>query len=159
MTWSYNLSLLNQKGKDFVRYLIGDTVSSDPQLQDEEIAMSISMRSTAYGAAAECCRSLATKFSRLVDQAAGSSKITFSNMAKAYNARAIEFESLSTLSGAVTPYAGGISAADMLTQETNTDRVGPQFTIGMTDNYLPMAPTGPENEDSITKPGGLTDSP
>jgi hypothetical protein len=137
MTWSYNPSLLSSNTKDAVRLLIGDVVSCDQQMQDEEIAYLVTSRGTLYGAAAECCRSLAAKFSRTVDQQAGTSKIMYSQMAKAYTVKAIEFENKSALFGAAMPYAGGISLNDKQMQDMNTDRVLPVFTKGMDDNSLP----------------------
>ena len=45
---------------------------------------------------------------------------------------------------------GGISLADKAAQVANTDRVTPQFSIGMEDNYIPL----PEIQD--TSQGGDT---
>lgn len=142
MTWSYNPSLVAKNAKDAVRLLIGDVLMADPQLQDEEINYMVSQRSTLYGAAAECCRSLAARFSRSVDQQAGTSKLFYSQMAKAYTQKTIEFELNATLSGAAVPIMGSISISDKQAQELDTNRVRPQFTIGMMDGTLPVAQTG-----------------
>lgn len=138
MTWSYNSSLLASSTKDALRLLIGDVISCDPQLQDEEISYFISARGTLYGAAAECCRALAAKFSRSVDQQAGTSKLFYSQLAKAYTLKAIEFEAKATLSGAAMPYSGGISLSDKQIQDLNNDRVPPSFTIGIMDDPDPV---------------------
>lgn len=138
MTWSYNPSLLATNSKDAVRLLIGDVLTTDPQMQDEEINYLISARGTLYGAAAECCRALAAKFSRSVDQQAGTSKLMWSHLAKAYTLKANEFETKSILIGAAMPYAGGISLSDKQMQDLNTDRVQPIFTIGIMDSSLPV---------------------
>lgn len=145
MSWSYSPVNLGKRGLDYIRLLIGDTFSGDQQLQDEEINMFLTTRSSPLGVAAECCRALAAKFSRTVDQKAGQSETKFSQMAKAYMQMALQFEQKAALAGAAAPYAGGISVTDMMNQELNTDRVPPVFTIGMTDNYLPVA-TGNETE-------------
>jgi hypothetical protein len=137
MTWSYNTNLLAINPKDAVRLLIGDVLQSDPQMQDEEIAYLVASRGTLYGAAAECCRALAAKFGRTVDQQAGTTKLSYSQLAKAYTLKSIEFETKATLSGAATPYAGGISLSDKQLQDLNQDRVQPAFTKGMDDNTLP----------------------
>lgn len=137
MTWSYNPSLLSVNAKDAVRLLIGDVIDCDPQMEDEEISYFVSARGTLYGAAAECCRAMAAKFSRSVDQQAGTSKIFYSQLAKAYTIKAIEFETKATLSGASMPYAGGISLSDKQMQDVNFDRVLPSFTIGMMDDPDP----------------------
>lgn len=138
MTWSYNPNLLSKgSAKDIVRLLIGDVVATDQQMQDEEIAYLASVRGTVYGAAAECCRALANKFSRSVDQQTGTSKVAYSQMAKAYATAALNFDNKAALYGSALPYAGGISVSDKQMQDLSNDRVQPQFTIGMTDNYLP----------------------
>jgi hypothetical protein len=147
MTWSYTITDLATSTKDQVRFLIGDTLTTDQQLQDEEIVFAISQRASVWGAAAECCRSLASKFARSVDTAAGASKQSYSQLAKAYTIKTNEFESRAAMGGAGMPYAGGISIADKLAQEQNEDRVSPQFQVGMDDNFLPVAPAG--NESSV----------
>jgi len=151
MTWSYTPATLATVVKDQVRFLIGDTLSTDQQVQDEEIVFAISQRSSIWGAAAECCRALAAKFARSVDMSAGSSKSSFSQMAKAYTGKALDFEAKAAMGGAGMPYAGGISVADKLQQEMDSDRVNPQFQIGMDDDFLPVAPAGNE---SSSAPGG-----
>lgn len=147
MTWSYSISDLAASQKDQVRFLIGDTYQSDPQLQDEEIQFQLTQRSSVYGAAAECCRSLAAKFSRSVDQQSGTSKAAYSQLSKQYTVKAAEFEARAAAAGSALPYAGGISYLDKLQQEQNTDRVKPQFNIGMDDDYIPFPSAGNENED------------
>src|ERR1700722_13895684 len=109
MTWSYTVSDLATSAKDEVRFLIGDTLTTDQQVQDEEINFAISQRSSVWGACAECCRAPATKFSRSADTAAGGSKTSYSQLAKAYGAKALDFEAKAAMGGAGLPYAGGIS--------------------------------------------------
>ena len=146
MTWTYNAATIAGVPKDQVRLLIGDVIVGHPQLQDEEILFLITTRSSIYGAAAECCRSLQAKFSRSVDQVAGTSKIMYSQMAKAYAVKVNEFEAKAAATGAGVAYAGGISISDALVQELNQDRIPPQFNIGMDDNLIPLGPTGNEPE-------------
>lgn len=147
MTWSYSLTTLSSTPKDQVRLLIGDTLSTDPQMQDEEITYFLTQRSSVYGAAAECCRTLQARFSRSVDQSAGDTKAMYSQLAKAYGIKAAEFEAKAAMGGAGLPYAGGISVTDKINQEGDGDRVPPQFQVGMEDNFLPVAPAG--NESSV----------
>lgn len=154
--WTYYPTKLATSPKDQVRALIGDTVQTDQQLQDEEINFFLSLRASTWGAAAECCMALASKFSRSVDQAVGTAKISFSQMAKGYIARAALFNAKAAMGGAGLPYAGGLSAADMLNALSNDDRVEPQFTIGITDNLLPVAPAGGETEEQSSFSGGIS---
>lgn len=157
MTWTYNVYDIATSPKDQVRLLIGDTVDCDPQLQDEEIVFLISSRTTVYGAAAECCRSLASKYARSVDSAAGTQKATLSQLSKQYTSKAIQFEQKASASGAAMPYSGGISIADKQRQDANTDRVPPQFTLDMDDNRIaPAIGGGSEddtNDESSVQPG------
>jgi hypothetical protein len=145
MTWTYSAAQLSNP-LYMVRLMIGDNDQTKPQLQDEEITVFLSARSTFYGACAECCRSLAAKESSIVDQSAGGMKITFSQAQKAFTQKAIEFEMLAAMNGAGMPYAGGISITDMNSQSSDPDRPAPQFQVGMHDNYLPVAPLGPEED-------------
>lgn len=145
MAWSYDATTLATTPKDQVRLLIGDTVSTDQQMQDEEITFLLSRRSSIYGAAAECCRSLQAKFSRSVDQSAGDTRAMYSQMAKAYAVKVREFESKAAAGGSGLPYAGGISESDKGGREDDDDRVSPQFQLGMMDNFLPVAPSGNES--------------
>lgn len=147
MTWTYTPSSLASSALFQVRLLIGDTLSTDQQLQDEEIDFVLTERPNLYGAAAECCRSLAAKFSRSVDQAAGATRAAFSQLAKAYNAKAADFEAKAAAAGSALPYAGGISVADKQRQEMDPDRVQPQFDLGMDDDFLPFPSAGNETED------------
>lgn len=146
MVWTYSLTSLATTQKDQVRLAIGDTLSSDQQLQDEEINAALANRSTILGAAADCCRSIAAKFSRSVTQKAAGASANFSDLAKQYLTMALQFDAQAALSGSALPYAGGISIADKMNQETNSDRVPPNFTIGMDDNVLPVPEVGPEGE-------------
>lgn len=153
MTWSYSTADLATSPKDQVRLQIGDTLSADPQLQDEEIAQFIAGRSTLAGACADACRSLASKFSRSVDQgAAGPSYVKFSQMAAAYLKQAVMFDQIAARSGSGLPYAGGISVSDKETQESNTDRVAPQFNIGMDDNQVIPEGAGANETESYSTP-------
>ena len=154
--WTYYPTQLATNKTSQVRLLIGDVVSTDPQMQDEEINWFLTMRSSVWGAAAECCTTLATKFARSVDQAVGTAKISFSQMAKSYIGRAAFFNAKAAMMGSGMPYAGGLSAADMLNALNNDDRVQPQFTIGITDNLLPVAPAGGETEEQSSFSSGIS---
>lgn len=144
MTWTYDVAGLSSNSKDQMRLLVGDTLSDDPQLQDEEIQFLLTTRSSIYGAAAQCCRSIASQYSRKADAVQGELHTLYSAQAKAYSARAAEYENRSVAAGGALPYAGGISIADKQAQEQNADRVPPQFALGMEDNYLPIGPAGNE---------------
>ena len=140
--WSYNVTQLMTSPKDQVRLIIGDVVSADPQMQDEEIGFFLSVRANVWGAAAECLYAMADKFSRSVDKANGQAKANYSQMAKAYASRAMMMDTRAAMRGSGAPYFGAISISDMITQLENPDRPPPQMTVGITDNYLPVPPAG-----------------
>lgn len=72
MTWSYSntdLDISTSTGRlNIVRFLVGDTDTTDQQVQNEEITFALSQATDdVYSAAAYIARSLSAKFSRLVD--------------------------------------------------------------------------------------------
>jgi hypothetical protein len=144
VTWTYDPTMLATNQVYQVRFTIGDTLSADPQLQDEEIAFALSMRSSIYGASADCCRAISAGFARAVDGSQGAQRTTYSSKSRAYAARAAQFDNLAVSRGGAMPFAGGISIADKIMQECDPDRVSPQFQIGMEDNYLPAGIAGNE---------------
>lgn len=144
MAWTYTPADLATSQLMQVRYLVGDTVATDQQVLDEEITFALSQRGSVYGAAATVCRSIAAKFSRRTDTIDKDLRTLMSSQAKAYSARANEFENQAAARSGAAPYAGGISIADKVQQELNPDRVPPNFNIGMTDDYFPVAPVGNE---------------
>lgn len=150
MTFTYNPKLLSTSPLMQVRMQIGDTDSSDQMLQDEEIEYALSQRPTILGAAADCCRTLASKFSRQVDSAIGDLRASFSQKFDHYVALSYQLDAKATEQGGGTPYAGGISEADKEQQQEDQDRVPPQYTLGMTDNNLPVPSAG--NETLTPKP-------
>jgi hypothetical protein len=125
-----------------VRRIIGDVQIGDQQLQDEEIKWTLTLFSNIYLAAAQCCRDIAAQFSRKVDTVQGELRILYSAQARNYAARATEYQNFGMQRGGGQPYSGGISIADKTNQVENTDRVPPQFNIGMDDNLLPIGPVG-----------------
>src|SRR5262245_32119154 len=127
MTWTYNGNP-SSSTLEAVRFLIGDTNTSDQQLQDEEISWLIDQNNDdAYAAAIACCRTLAAKYARLADVRFGDAAESASQKSKAYLELASSLSAQATLS--VSPFAGGISVADKDAREADTDRVAPKFTI------------------------------
>ncbi len=144
MSWSYDLSQLTLPLNQ-VRFMIGDTNSADPLLSDQEVNLTIALRYDLYGAAADCCRALATQFSRKVDSSQGGGlHVSSSVRATAFARRAAEYEARASFESFAAPYMGGFSVSDMAARSGNTDAVPPMFNIGMEDNYLPIGPVGNE---------------
>jgi len=144
-TWTYDSTALRTNTLYQVRRLVGDVLASDQQLQDEEIRFAISLYSNVYLAAAECCREIAAQYSRKVNTVQGASGLqtNYSQQAIAYTLRAKELENRGMARGGTMPYMGGISIADKVAQQNDTDRVQPSFIIGMDDNLLNPSGSAP----------------
>ena len=148
MAWTYEAANLATSSLYQVRYLVGDIIDVEHLVDDEEINFALTQRPSIYGAAAMVCRSLAAKFSRKVDTVDKDLRTTYSSQAIAYAKMAVNYETQASVRSGGLPYAGGISVADKITNEQDPDRVPPSFTIDMDDNYLPVAPIGPEGTPS-----------
>lgn len=153
MTWTYSVEGIANSPLFQVRYLIGDTMMNDQQAQDEEINFALTQRPSIYGAAAMVSRSLAGKFSRLVDTVAKDLRTTLSTKARNYLRMAMEFETQAAVRSGAMPYAGGISLSDKARQEQDSDRVPPQFDLGMQDNSLPVGAAGNETQSETDEVG------
>ncbi|WP_196607433.1 hypothetical protein [Pectinatus frisingensis] len=132
MTWTYSGDPSSSE-KDAIRFKLGDIISTDPILQDEEINYTISTNSSIDDAAYAACVSIVAKFSRLADKTVGKVKIYYSQRVAHYQALA---DTLWLNAGIViTPYAGGTSVADKAAMESDNSIVQPAFKKGMMDNH------------------------
>lgn len=147
MAWTYNAQpfpdpwpyiagqAIPQSCVDTVRFLIGDTDTSDQQLQDGEIQGTLTWNNgDPYQAAIESCRALALKYARQADKTVGDLHLVNSQRSKAYAAMVQQIIAQSLRHGAPTPYAGGISIPEIEEDRTNTDLVQPSFTKGFMDD-------------------------
>lgn len=142
--WTYSGNPATSN-RDALRYLIGDIVESDPLIQDPELDFALTQRTSIYGAAALACRSLASKLSREADTVDKDLRDSISQRARAFRMMAVDYETQASVRSGAMPYAGGISKSDKAIQVANTDRVEPQYTLGMDDNLIdPEAPVGGE---------------
>lgn len=144
-TWTYDPALIG--GVDAtalmmqVRTLIADVNVGDQQLWDQQITFALGQEANnIYLAAADCCRQLAAKYSRDVDTTQGELHRTYSARQRAYATRADELEQKGRSRSKGAGYAGGISKTDRDLRVQDADRVVPQFMIGLTDNWFPVAP-------------------
>ncbi len=134
MAWTYSGDP-SASGRDAIRFLIGDTDPTDPQLQDAEIDWMLAEHTSSYLAAAHCCQALAAKYARLADKSVGDLSISFSQRQEAYTKMFNRLERLAAVHGTGAPvYAGGISESDKEIDETDTDRVQPAFTVDLMKN-------------------------
>ena len=156
MAWSYSVADLNtttSSGRlNTVRLLVGDTDTSDQLVQNEEIIFALAQVSdNVYYAGSWICRTIAAKFSRMVDtQLEGALEANYSDRSKQYQQLAIQIEAQGkkTSGKSLGVFGGGISVMDMTSARDNPDRVKPAFTIDQFDNveavdqYITDEPNG-----------------
>jgi len=130
MSWTYSGDP-SSNDRDQVRFLIGDTLTADQLLSDEEIAWALTQGSV-YNASAISARAIAATFSRMADKTVDDLSIKYSQKSKQYADLAVSLESKDSHKS-LGVYGGGISVADKESNEQNTDRVSPSFKKGMTD--------------------------
>lgn len=154
--WSYSASNLNTttaSGRlNSVRLLVGDTDSSDQLAQDEEILFALAQaNNNVYFAASWLCRTIAAKFSRMVDtQLDGALSANYSTRSKQYQQLAVQIEAQGkkTSGKSLGVFGGGYSSSAMGVVNQDPDRVKPAFTIDQFDNveageqYIPDEPNG-----------------
>jgi len=141
MTWTYTGDP-TASARDAIRFLTGDTDSSDQLVTDEEIAWvnaEVSGSATAtthlYRAGARVANAIGAKFSRLADQQIGDLRVSMSQKATAAYALAASLNELAATDSSVPiPYAGGVSVADKRSRDEDTDRVMPFFETGQFAN-------------------------
>jgi hypothetical protein len=137
MSWSYSgdpdSSALNA-----IRFLCGDTDTADQLLSNEEISWtnsqvtgSTTSTDALYEVSYRCLVMIASKFSRLADQAIGDMRVNMSQKAKGAREQAYEMKKLAEREGSTpTPYAGGITVSDKEVDEDNSDLVRHAFKVG-----------------------------
>lgn len=116
-----------------VRFLVGDTNSSDQQFTDSEVNFLLAQEPNIYKAAAQGARALAAKFARKADKEVGDLEIKWSQLQRHYLNLADELQ-LRSLSGVGTIFVGGIDKSDKETEAARTDRVEPYFVRKQLDN-------------------------
>jgi hypothetical protein len=130
LTWTY-LTPPNAL-RDEVRLLTGDTDTTDPQLQDEEIAILTAEGTNPYNVAIKACIAIAAKYTRQADKTAGKLSISASVRAKSYRDQAMELRKLRNSRG-LRITAGGQSFSEKQTAVMNTDALQPSFSRGQHD--------------------------
>lgn len=132
MSWSYSGDP-SASNSDNVRFLIGDTDITDQQLTNEEITAMLTAHGSVYPAAIACLEALVAKYARKVDKSMGDLSISYGRLADNYRSMLTDLRRRATIE-TCTPYAGGISISDKETDEEDSDRVAPTFSVGMHDS-------------------------
>lgn len=144
MTTSYTPADLATSLKDQVRFNLGDTDSTDWQLQDEEIQWAITTRGNVWGATSMCALALVGKYGRLTQISADGVSQSLNQRVENYRAIFKEFEHKETIYCA-TPSLFGTSISGMIATLSDGDRVPDIFRLALNDNP-PNAGVMPENE-------------
>lgn len=141
MAWSYDetyLSTATPSGRlNVVRLLVGDTDTSDQQVQNEEITFALSENgNNVYFSAAWVARTISNKYARQVNiDLDGQLSADYSDLSSQYSKLADQLEYQGKKSGAVLGMvAGGLSKAQMEAVRSNTDRFDPSFRRDQFDN-------------------------
>lgn len=134
MAWSYdasNLTTSTSSGRlNTVRLLLGDTDTTDQQVQNEEVVFALSENGdNVYYSAAWLARVVASKYSRKVDtQLDGALSAKYSDLQKHYLSLADTLEYQGKTAGAVIGVAaGGLTKSDINAVRSNTDRIEGSF--------------------------------
>lgn len=134
MAWSYdsyNLTTADITGRlNSVRLLVGDTVDSDPQVQDEEIVFALTeSNNNIYAAASWVARTIASQYSRRVNTTLdGALSADYSDLAEQYYKLAEDLEYRGKTNGAVLGVAaGGLTISEIQAVRANTNRVEGSF--------------------------------
>lgn len=152
MTWTYSPTDLLPPGKDTVRFFVGDTDMTAPQLMDEEILFTLQYRGDVYSAASMCAWALCAKYSRLVSTSADGFSAQSQQKAVAYAALAKDLQSKAVIYA--LPYAGALSRADMRAILADPDRIPDLFRFGEWDNP-PNDGVAPPNQPGGSYPTNL----
>lgn len=134
MAWSYTSSDLTpttDAGRlNIVRLLIGDTNTTDQQMQDAEITFALAQNSNnTYMAASWACRALVSKFARMVTtQLDGALSADYSDLMMHYQQLADTLEYQGKTSGAsLGVRAGGITKTSIEAARADTNRIEGSF--------------------------------
>jgi len=141
MSWSYDPSDLDTttvSGRlNTVRLLVGDTITSDQQVQNEEILFSLSEKlDNVYEAAAWISRTIASKYARLVDTTIdGSLSSKYSDLRSQYSSLAENLDSQARKNTNVLGVvAGGVRISEVVNVRQDTDRIPSSFTMDQFKN-------------------------
>ena len=148
LAWSYNASALGTSTAaerlNSVRLLIGDTDTSDQQLQDEEITFALSQTGdNIYTSGVWAANAIASKYSRRVTtEIDGALRAEYSDLAKNYRALAgqLREDGRRYSAGALGVEAGGIFISEINTNRADTDRPQPFARMDRFQNNKAASP-------------------
>ena len=126
MVWSYSTISLATNKKNQVRLLIGDTNSSFPILQDEEITFFLTENDDSVLAAAiDCCEAAAAEFSKEADTKNGALSVKASQRSEQYLVMAEKLRL--RLSSYSDIFVGGATWSDVNDLDDDPSLIQPSF--------------------------------
>lgn len=130
MSFSYDLADL---GTEFnrLRLEIGDTDSDEFYLDDEEIMIIQSEKTSFYRRAAACCELICAKLAKEVKFKIGHFSEDAHNIYEHYKELAAKFTSYGSVN---YPWISSISVSEKEMYEDDTSLVQPNFKLGLHDN-------------------------
>ena len=137
MSFTYDVEL--SQSRDQVRFLIQDNQESRALFQDEEIDWIITQEMNVYMAGARLCDILVNKSGGVKSKAISEFIIVYNVEFYKYLGNSLRARGLTYQSG----YAGGISIADKIAQQNDSDWVPASIPRGLGDNPGAPKPTAP----------------
>ena len=116
-----------------VRFLIGDTDTTDQLINDAEVTYLITVHGNTNRAASEACRAIAAKFARLMSRSIGGLQADFSAKYSQYLELADNLLAKDEITP-VAPFVSGWSRSGKEAIETNDDREPTFGRKGQHDN-------------------------
>lgn len=132
MTWTYSGNPASSQ-LDAIRFVIGDTDTTDQLLSNEEITYMITTYGDSRHAASESCRAIAAKFARLMNRSIGGLSADFSAKYRQYLELAESIEAGEELRP-VSPFISGFTRSAKDAEELLDDRESTFSRKGIHDN-------------------------
>jgi hypothetical protein len=119
---------------DAVRFLVGDTDSSQPKVSDEEIGWLLTQWSDVYQAAAAVADHMAATAASWMSFNADGVGMTLDQMQNKYMQLADALRGQGRRANRVAPYAGGVDQGDHYANSNDTSVQPLNFAVGMHDD-------------------------
>ena len=134
MAWTYSGNPASSL-KDSVRFLVGDTDTTDQIVTDEEIAWALGVvDDSIYQAAHDLCVSLAAKFARMAtSKSVGDLSLSYSDRSSAFHSLADRILDLASRRDVPTPWASPKNMVTAVKRE-ELGMQGHEFFTGTHDN-------------------------
>lgn len=120
---------------DQTRFLIGDTDFNSPFFQDEEVNGNLAIYGAPIDAAIAMATAQAAKYSRKPSMTVDGLTVNYRELAANFTALAQQLrKQRAEMPGLMGVVVSGVSISDMESVDEDSDRVKPQFSIGMDDD-------------------------